>query len=139
MKTSIFQTVLFVIFGFGALVGVFVFATHTGSNSKNSASIGPVAIWGTLPKAGIQSVLTIATQANSLLKDVSYVQKDPSTLPIELASAIATGNPPDLVLSSQEELVSLTKLIEPIPLTTLSERSEERRVGKECRSRWPPH
>jgi len=120
MKTSLFQTILFSLFGFGALVGVFVFATHTGSNSKTSASIGAVVIWGTLPKAGVQSVLTAATQTNSLLKDVSYVQKDPNTLPVELASAIATGNPPDLVLSSQEELVSLTKLIEPIPLTTLS-------------------
>ena len=25
------------------------------------------------------------------------------------------------------------------PLTNLAERSEERRVGKECRSRWSPY
>lgn len=120
MKTSLFQTIFFGLFGFAALVGVFVFATHTGSKNDAATTIGTVTIWGTLPKANMQSILLASVQVNKLLKDVLYVEKSADTLPVELASAIATGNPPDLVLASQEELLPLTKLIVPVPLTTLS-------------------
>jgi maltose-binding protein MalE len=72
-----------------------------------------------LPKTTVQNVLVAATQTNPSLKDVSYIQKSPDTLPSDLANAIATGNAPDLILASQEELLSLAKLITPIPLATL--------------------
>jgi len=120
MKITLFQGILFGIFGLAALIGVFVFATHTGTNNKTSAtSVGTVVIWGTLPKVNMQNALVAATKINATLKDVTYTQKSPDTLPTELASAIATGNAPDLILASQEELLSLSKLITPIPLTTL--------------------
>ncbi len=121
MKLSLFQIVLFGVFIVAALIGVFVFATHTSTNSgSNSTAIGTVVIWGTLPKADMQSALTAITQSNQTMKNVSYVQKDENTLPVDLASAIATGNAPDLVLASQEDLSSLTKLVTPIPTSTLS-------------------
>ena len=121
MKLSLFQIVLFGIFGAAALVGVFVFATHTGtSTSSSGTAIGTVVIWGTLPKADMQTALTTITQANPTMKDVSYVQKSESTLSSDLASSIATGNAPDLVLASQEDLASISKLITPIPTSTLS-------------------
>lgn len=121
MKISLFQGVLFGVLGLAALIGVFVFATHTGSNSgnKNANVVGTVVIWGTLPKPAMQSALTTMMQTETALKNVSYVQKSPDTLSTDLASAIATGNAPDLILSSQEELRSLAKLITPIPFATL--------------------
>lgn len=121
MKISLFQGILFGTFGLAALIGLFVFATHTGSSNQNA--IGPVVIWGTLPKDDIQAALTAAGQTDATLKNVSYVQKDPATLPADLASAIATGGAPDMVLSSQEELRALGKFIAPVPLTTLSARA----------------
>ena len=118
---TLFQGILFGVFGLAALIGVFVFATHTGSGGGgNSTTVGTVVIWGTLPKASMQNALIAATQSDASLKAVSYIQKDPNTLANDLASAIATGNAPDLVVASQEELQSLAKLITPIPFATLS-------------------
>ena len=119
MKSSLFQTIFLGIFGLSALVGLFIFATYSGSGGSADA-IGTVVIWGTLPKEAMQSTLGSAAQLSEAFKSVSYVQKDPATLPSDIAIAIATGSPPDLVLASQEELVSLTKFITPIPLSTLS-------------------
>lgn len=118
MKISLFQGILFGVFGIGAVIGLIVFATHTGTPDK-SDTIGTVVVWGTLPKAGVRNALIAATQIDQTLKGVSYVEKDPATLPSDLSAAIVTGDAPDLVLASHEELVSLTKFIEPIPLTTL--------------------
>jgi len=122
MKISLFQGILFGVFGLAALIGLFVFATQTG-NSNTSETVGAVVIWGTLPKADLQTALTTAGQIDETLKGVSYVQKDAATLTQDLASAIATGSAPDLVLASQEELHGLAKFITPIPLSTLSART----------------
>ncbi len=118
MKISLFQGILLGVFGLCALIGLFVFATYSGKSTSSNA-IGTVVIWGTLPSSSMDAVLATTTQSNKELKNVSYVQKDPATLPAELASAIATGNSPDLILDSQENLFSLAKFITPIPSATL--------------------
>ncbi|MFZ3043889.1 MAG: extracellular solute-binding protein [Minisyncoccia bacterium] len=120
MKISLFQGILFGVFGLGALIGLFVFATYTGKSTGGSNTIGTVVIWGTLPSAGMQATLAVAAQTDQTMKSVSYVQRDAATLPQDLASAIATGNAPDLIVASQEELVALSKFIAPIPFGTLS-------------------
>lgn len=117
MKISLFQGILFGVFALAALIGLFVFATHTDTTSSNT--IGEVVIWGTLPKEGIQSALTQAGQTNTSLNTVSYIQKDGATLTADLATAIATGNAPDLILASQEQLHALTRFLMPIPFATL--------------------
>jgi maltose-binding protein MalE len=118
MKISLFQGILFGLFGVGALIGLFVFATY--SNTSKTDTVGPVLIWGTLPDTALQSVVTAGAQTDPALKSVSYVQKDPATLNTDLATAIATGNAPDLILASQEELYGLSKFIAPIPLSRIS-------------------
>lgn len=122
MKSSPFQIILLSVFGVGALIGLFVFATYT-NNSGGSDTVGTVVVWGTLPSDGVQSALVTIAQTETALKSVSYIQKDALTLPADLASAIATGAAPDLVLASQEELLSLVKFITPISPKTLSSRT----------------
>jgi len=122
MKISLFQGILFGVFGLGALIGIFVFATYTNNNSGGN-TIGTVVIWGTLPETEMQNALTAATQVETLLKNVSYKQKDSATFASDLSTAIATGVAPDLVLTSQEELFSLAKFIIPIPESTLPKSS----------------
>ena len=117
MKISAFQGILYGVFGIGALIGLFVFATYTAKNGANA--IGPVVIWGTLPKESMEATLTELNKIEVSLKNVSYVEKDQETLPAELAAAIATGGAPDLVLASQENLLALAKFVAPIPLSTL--------------------
>ncbi len=118
MKISLFQGILFGIFGLSALVGLFVFATYTSTGDTNT--VGTVVMWGTLPSEGMQSALAATMQIDETLKNVSYVQKDPATLLSNVATAIATGVAPDLILASHEELHALTKFIMPIPQSTLS-------------------
>ena len=118
MKMSLFQVILIGVFGFGALIGLFVFATYTSNGSGEQ--IGSVVIWGVLSEDNMQATLTTIGQTNTDLKNVSYVQKNPATLASDLASAIATGASPDLVLASQEYIRTLAKFITPISLGTLS-------------------
>ncbi|HVB19984.1 MAG TPA: extracellular solute-binding protein [Candidatus Paceibacterota bacterium] len=118
MKVSLFQGIIFGIFGIGALIGLFVFSTYTTRN--NSSGVGTVVIWGTLSAADVQEILTTVTQTDTTFKNVSYVQKDPATIAGDLATAIATGAAPDLVLASQEDLLTLSRFLSPIPSATLS-------------------
>lgn len=120
MKVSLFQGVLFGVFGLFALIGLFVFATHTSNTVRNAGSVGSVVIWGTLPDKNMQFLINKSMQTNSDFKGVSYVRKNQQNLSSDLASAIATGNAPDLILDSQESLHSISKLIIPIPYKTLS-------------------
>ena len=100
-------------------MGLFVFATYSSNGSGNN-TIGTVKVWGTLPKEAMNATLTSVTQVDEGMKNVSYVEKDPSTLPADLAAAIATETAPDLVLASQEELFALAKFIAPIGTDTIS-------------------
>lgn len=118
MKISLFKGIILGVFGISALAGLFVFSTYTGNNSGEN-TIGPVVIWGTLPEDVINAALTALVQTNNDLKNISYVQKNPFTIASDLATAIATGSAPDLVLASQEELYALAKFIMPIPYGTL--------------------
>lgn len=117
---SLFQAILLGVFGLAALIGIFVFATQTSTNNNADATVGTVVIWGTLPKSAMQNVLIAVTKEDQSFKDVSYEEKSKNTLAADLASAIAVGEAPDLVLASQEELRSLAKLISPIPTSTLT-------------------
>lgn len=120
MKISLFQGILLGVFGLGALIGLFVFATHTADIGDVA---GPVAIWGTLPGDAMHDALVAAAKDDPAFKNVSYEEKDPATLASDLSAAIATGSAPDMVLASQEELRALARFIEPIPLSALPVRA----------------
>jgi ABC-type glycerol-3-phosphate transport system substrate-binding protein len=120
-KISLFQGILIGIFAVGGLIGLFVFATY--SNTGGANAIGPVIVWGTLSGDAMHTALTASTGSDQALKNVTYIQKDPSALAGDLASAIATGQAPDLVLASQEELHSLAPFLVPVPLSSVSART----------------
>ena len=84
MKISAFQAILYGVFGVSALIGLFVFATYTAKNGANA--IGPVVIWGTLPKESMEATLIELNKIEVSLKNVSYVEKDPRALPADLAA-----------------------------------------------------
>lgn len=121
MKISLFQGIVIGVFSVTALIGLYVFATYTSTGGVNA--IGIVTVWGTLPAADMTAGLLASMQDDRSLKSVTYVEKDAATLPSELAAAIATGDGPDLVLSSQEELLALAPFLAPVPLATLSART----------------
>ena len=54
----------------------------------------------------------------------------------------STGHTPAYVLFGHEPVLPLEHAVREVtdcPVLSVAERSEERRVGKECRSRWSPY
>ncbi len=117
-----FQVVVMVIFGLVALLGLFLFANFQGF-AGGVKPLGPVTIWGTIPAGPIQKVLADMRQGHPELAQVTYVQRPGETFSADLAEAVASGRSPDLLLISQEELLSMQNKISLIPSSTISERT----------------
>src|SRR2546429_2987050 len=85
---------------------------------------------------GIRDVAVTGVQTCALPIFESFAQPEP-----ELAAAAAIWR--DLAPSgdelAREGLRFITALSQEIDVSTKRTRSEERRVGKECRSRWSPY
>ncbi len=119
---STFQAIFLAVFGVLALGGIFIFSTYSGS-SKSKDLIGNVVVWGVLPSVQMNEALDTIKRQNQQLKGVSYISKPQATFETDLSKAIASGQGPDLILVSQNELTSLNKEIIPIPYTALPKRN----------------
>lgn len=119
---SLFQVIFTGVFVVGGLIGLFVFSTYTGG-VRDDSGIGNVVVWGILPKAEVQEAISSIVLFNESLKGVSYVEKNVHFFESDLASAIATGSGPDLLLISHEQLLSLRELLQPIPASSLPTRT----------------
>ncbi len=100
-----FQIIIMIVFVLMAFVGLFLFASYSGTK-MGSKSIGTVVIWGTVPQAAIQNELSRIVQSNKGYNNIAYVQQPLESFDTSLSSAIAAQNGPDLILISQEQLMS---------------------------------
>lgn len=116
-----FQIILLVVCGLLALSGLFVFATSKGLGGAPQ-EIGPVTIWGTLPEEGMEAALT-ELKYDPRYDGVSYKEVDESSFGTALASAIAEGRGPDLLILTQEQLLSESAKLSPVPFEVLPERT----------------
>lgn len=119
MKT--FQLIVLGGFGFLAVMGVILFATFSGRGGAEAT--GTVTIWGILPQESVEEAISILSSTNTEFGKVSYVEKSASTFSGEVANAIASGTGPDLVLISQELLLSEEDKLQLIPYTSISQRT----------------
>lgn len=117
-----FQIIFLVVFGLLALIGLLVFATSSGLGG-NTSKVGVVTIWGTLPQAAVTAELAALSQADKSYGKVVYVQEPADTFDANLADAIASGTGPDMVLISQEQLLSEENKINIIPFSSISQRT----------------
>jgi ABC-type glycerol-3-phosphate transport system substrate-binding protein len=115
---STFQMVLLAVFGTFAVASVLIFAFFIGTDS--SSSTGPVVIWGTFDESAFSAVLRQLVETDSRLRQVTYIQKDPTTFRAELANGLASGNGPDLFILRHDETVTEAAKIYPIPYEQLS-------------------
>ena len=70
--------------------------------------------------------------------DIAHIYPNiPSIIAIIIIGSIGFTNPMSLIIISMPFLLSV--LISFHPFYRILTRSEERRVGKECRSRWSPY
>ena len=117
-----FQMVLMAAFGLIAIIGLFLFANFKGF-APNVKPIGAVTIWGTLPADTIQGFISEYKVAHTEYNKVTYVQRPAETFALDLSEAIASGQSPDLLLISQEELLASQNKLSLIPSSAISERN----------------
>ncbi len=117
-----FQIILLVVFGLLALLGLVVFANFGGFGS-GGAKIGTVTIWGTVPQARMDTVINALRSEGQEYAGVSYSEKPAASFDASLADAIASGNGPDLILISQESLISEQNKLQVVPFSTVSQRT----------------
>ncbi len=116
-----FQMIILAVFALSALLGLYFFANFNGGGG--TAKIGEVTIWGTLPKEGVEAAIQELTATNDEYADVTYAEVSAGSFSRQLADALAEGRGPDLVLISQEELLSERGKLKVIPYATLPART----------------
>ncbi len=116
-----FQIIVISIFGVAALGGILAFALFKGFGQAKP--IGEVVIWGTLPDSAVQPALDELRRTRQEFNALIYQEHDPVNFDGDLAEAIASGAGPDLIITTQERLVTERSKLSVIPFSTLSERS----------------
>lgn len=117
-----FQVGVLIVFGLLALLGLTLFATFKGFGN-NAAEVGTVTIWGTLPSKSMSVGLSELKRLHKEYANVTYQERPAQTFEADLASAIASGVGPDLILINQEHLIAERSRLIVIPSSTISERT----------------
>lgn len=121
-KIHPFQIVFIAVFAILAFVGLFMFANFSGFGG-GKAVVGNVTIWGTLPADQMQDGVRDLISAHKEYGSVRYVAKPAETFETDLAEAIASGTGPDLIVITQEQLLSQLNKITLIPFKSIPERT----------------
>lgn len=116
-----FQIVALAVFAVLAAVGLYLFASYNGITGGDS--VGRVTIWGTLPSAAVQTTINELKQGNQRFTGVSYVERPAATFDRDVAEALAAGAGPDVIIITQEQLLTESSRITVIPFSTIPERT----------------
>ncbi len=106
-----------------ALGGLYTFTTFTGFGNDKEA-IGTVTIWGTLPQAALDAGLDeLSLTSSEKYANVSYIERPAASFSSDLANAIASGSGPDLIIISQEDLLTERGKLNVIPFDSIPQRT----------------
>jgi multiple sugar transport system substrate-binding protein len=119
MKTSNFQLLALGVFILFIVAGVITFALY----SAKPNSTGPVVIWGTTDEQAMQSYIAQLNQDDRSFQDVRYIQKPANTFTTDVINAMASGQGPDIVMLSQDQIAHFANKIDTIPFSTISQSS----------------
>lgn len=121
---SFFKTGVLIAFGIFALIGVALFALGGFTFTDEGPDIGSVTIWGTVPESQMDALITGAERggASELSSKITYEQKSPEQYEQELLNALAAGGGPDLMVLSQDQILSFDDKIQRIPFEAFSQR-----------------
>lgn len=95
-----FKNIVLGVFVVGAIIGVLMFGgvIKIGSSAPTSTNItGSAILWGTFSAQAMTPFIADFRLVNTNIH-VTYVEKDPATFSNDLVEAIASGNPPDLII-----------------------------------------
>jgi ABC-type glycerol-3-phosphate transport system substrate-binding protein len=118
--TSNFKLIFISVFIVAAIGGILVFSgiINIGGSSGTTSVSGTAVLWGTIPESSLATYLDDFGIRNQQVH-VTYVQKDPATYEQALVEAIASGNPPDLVLLPDNLIWRFRNKLTHIPFTSL--------------------
>jgi ABC-type glycerol-3-phosphate transport system substrate-binding protein len=117
MKSS-FQMAMLVVFGILGVVGVTVFALQ--SAGKASDSVGDVTFWGTFPADRVSAMLNDIGATEKQITAMVYQSRPAETFFADLATAIASGTGPDLILVDNASVLQYAPALNTIPFEQLS-------------------
>lgn len=116
-----FQIIILSAFVILAVLGLYFFATFKGVTGSNS--IGTITIWGTLPQSAMGKALEVVKQDHKDFAKVQYVERSADTFDVDLADALASGTGPDIVILTEEQLLTERSKLNVIPFKTIPERT----------------
>jgi ABC-type glycerol-3-phosphate transport system substrate-binding protein len=122
MNMRPFQIIVIAVFVLGALLGLYFFSTFD-QQASTGVEIGTVTVWGTIPSKSMNDMLLVLADTDKRFETVSYREVNERTFNRDFADAISTGNGPDLILVSQELVLSNVNRINVIPFTSITERT----------------
>lgn len=123
MKLRPFELALVIIFTVLLVLSLVLISTHKASTNATASGltgvIGTVQIWGTLPDYGVEPILEELRDEDDKYDFVTYKYIQADQFDAELLAALADGEGPDIILTSQEKLVDMRKRIQPISYESL--------------------
>ncbi|MEK7227440.1 MAG: extracellular solute-binding protein [Patescibacteria group bacterium] len=116
---SKFQIILLSTFGFFIILAVVVFAFYRGGSSSLEAT---VAIWGDIHAEDFNVFLNNTIQSREENLTIKYRELSSESIDREFTEALARGEGPDLLLTTQDKLWKEKSKLLPIPYESISER-----------------
>lgn len=115
LQVTIYIVVIFIV--------LFVVAVVMGivPGLQNGTSGASLVVWGPYPAHLLQDTFNAYQEANRG-KRIFYVEKGEQAIARDLAEAIATGSPPDMVLLPDTLLHSTKNKLSPVPAIVMTER-----------------
>lgn len=123
MKSSTFQYILVIIFGFLGLLGVLIFAGIIPIGGEGATYEGQVTMWGFVPDRDINSLVAEFNEENKNILTLNYIYKDRANFENDLVNALAKGEGPDLVMFPNNLIVKQGDKLMPIPYESYPERT----------------
>src|SRR2546429_5585164 len=81
-------------------------------------------------------IIGILFEAEVAKRDVAVAEVQPCALPIYLRNLVTAE---EAYFADSIKYTTTKSCVNPAPAGSVAYRSEERRVGEECRSRWAPY
>ncbi len=119
---SIFRLALLAIFFIFFVIGFILFATFQAENQEEKIR-ADIKIYGTFDENIINALIKNLNFRNLNFSNLSYTQFDHNEYEMGILRSIAAGDPPDLILISNENLFNYLKKIKKIPIEVYSIRT----------------
>ena len=115
-----FKTLLLIVFAVFAVIATLIFAGFGGLVGVDP--VRPVTIWGTVDNNTMRALLKEMNPELEKFAAVSYVEKDPRTYEQDFVEGLASGTGPDILMLTQDLLVSHRNKVVALPYESFNER-----------------